>query len=367
MAKRPISPDSRGTEPPTCYIDNIERAFRDSAPRVVRDERQGDVFVIEGMKHRVAMGLIAAAGRPAEELSMGGGNYDTMHRGGWDARARLADQDRDGVAAEVIYASVGMLLNNHPDTDYKQACFEAYNRWLQGFCADAPTRVFGLGQTALRSPEEGVRDLRRIREMGFVGVMMPGIPGVSDYDDPIWDPVWEAAIDLKLPLSFHILTSKDESNTKARGPRINGFQAIIRGCQDILGTFVFGGVFERHPALKIVCAEADAGWAPHYMYRMDHAYKRHRHWMNGRELSRLPSDYFRENIYMTFQDDWSAFQVRHLLNVERLMWASDFPHSDSTWPNSRQVLAEQAGALTAYERDRIVHDNVRELYGLAVQ
>jgi len=366
MTKRPISADSHVTEPPRCYIDNIEAAYRDTAPRVMRDEKQGDVFVIDGMKGRVAMGLIAAAGKPAEELTMGGGNYDTMHKGGWDAKARLADQDRDGVAGEVIYASVGMLLNNHPDTNYKQACFEAYNRWLQGFCADAPTRVFGLGQTALRSPEEGVRDLRKIKEMGFVGVMMPGNPGISDYDDPIWDPVWEAAIDLKLPLSFHILTSKDEATTKARGPRINGFQNIIRGCQDILGIFVFGAVFERHPKLKIVCAEADAGWAPHYMYRMDHAYKRHRHWMNGRELSRMPSDYFRDNIYMTFQDDWSAFRVRHLLNIDRLMWASDFPHSDSTWPHSREVLAEQAGDLDSYERDRITHDNVRELYGLPV-
>lgn len=103
------------------------------------------------------------------------------------------------------------------------------------------------------------------------------------------------------------------------------------------------------------------------MYRMDHAYKRHRHWLKGRELEKLPSDYFRENIYLTFQDDWTAFQFAHQINHERLMWASDFPHSDSTWPDSQKVIAEQTSHLSADVRDRILHDNVAELYGISVQ
>ena len=112
-----------------------------------------------------------------------------------------------------------------------------------------------------------------------------------------------------------------------------------------MGTLVFGGVFERHPKLKIVCVEADAGWVPHYMYRMDHAYKRHRYWLPpGSELSKLPSEYFAENIYTTFQDDWVAFQIADMMNWRRLMWANDFPHSDSTWPWSQEMLAEQTSA-----------------------
>ncbi len=139
--------------------------------------------------------------------------------------------------------------------------------------------------------------------------MMPGNPGEKDYDDPIYDPFWEAAVALELPLSWHILTtSGDNSLSKPRGPKINGFLSIIRGCQDIMGMLVFSGVFERHPRLRVVCVEADAGWAPHFMYRMDHAYKRHRYWMKGKELARLPSEYFRDHIALTFQDDWTAFQ-----------------------------------------------------------
>jgi predicted TIM-barrel fold metal-dependent hydrolase len=148
---------------------------------------------------------------------------------------------------------------------------------------------------------------------------------------------------------------------------MNGFLAIIRGCQDIIGTLILGGVFERHPKLKVVCVEADAGWVPHYMYRMDHAYKRHRYWLPaGQALSKLPSEYFRENVYTTFQDDWVAFQSADLMNWRRLMWANDFPHSDSTWPDSQAVLAEHTSRLTPEQRRAILCDNVAELYGMDV-
>ena len=102
------------------------------------------------------------------------------------------------------------------------------------------------------------------------------------------------------------------------------------------------------------------------MYRMDHAYERHRYWMKAPPLERMPSEYFREHIYMTFQDDWVAFKTRDLANVRRLMWASDFPHSDSTWPHSQAMLAEHTSALTEQERNWICHDNVAQLYDLPV-
>ena len=190
--------------------------------------------------------------------------------------------------------------------------------------------------------------------------MMPGNPAVEDYDSPSYDEFYQAAIELELPLSFHILTTRSE---KTRGPKMNSFLTIVRGCQDIMGTLILGGVFERHPRLKIVCVEADAGWVPHYMYRMDHAFKRHRNWLPpGQELSKLPSEYFRENIYVTFQDDWVAFKIAGLMNWERLMWANDFPHSDSTWPWSQELLAEHKSDLTDEQAERILSGNVAELY-----
>ena len=142
---------------------------------------------------------------------------------------------------------------------------------------------------------------------------------------------------------------------KTRGPKMNAFLAIVRGCQDIMGMLVLGGVFERHPDLSIVCVEADAGWVPHFMYRMDHAYKRHRYWLPaGQELSQLPSEYFANNIYVTFQDDWTAFQLADDMNWQRLLWANDFPHTDSTWPWSQEMLAEHTKELTDEQKRAIL-------------
>jgi predicted TIM-barrel fold metal-dependent hydrolase len=216
----------------------------------------------------------------------------------------------------------------------------------------------------MRTPAEGIQDLRAIAALGLRGVMMPGQPGEADYDSEIYDPFWEAAVETALPLSFHVLTTRETS--PVRGPRLNGFMSIIRANQDVIGTLIFSGVFERHPDLRVVCVEADAGWVPHWMYRADHAFKRHRHWLPAGALSRLPSEYFRDNVYTTFQDDWVAFRMTDMVNVERLMWANDFPHSDSTWPWSQEMLAEHTAELSDRDRDRILHDNVAELYGLAV-
>ena len=359
-----ISADSHVTEPPDTYLSRIDPKYRDDAPRIVHDDNLGDIFHIPGMKVPVPMGLVAAAGKQAEELRTFGVKFEDLHRGGWDPEARLADQDRDGVAAEVIYPTVGMALCNHKDIDYKRATMQAYNRWMAEYCGAHPDRLIGIGQTAMRTPAEGIDDLHEIKDLGLRGVMMPGTPGHEDYDHTDYDPFWETAIGLGLPLSFHVLTTRDTS--PVRGPKLNGFMSIIRANQDVMGTMVFGGVFERHPDLRIVCVEADAGWVPHYMYRMDHAYKRHRHWLTGTELTRLPSEYFRECVYTTFQDDWVAFQVADLLNDERLMWANDFPHSDSTWPWSQEMLAEHTKHLTDVQRDRILHDNCAALYGITV-
>ena len=366
MAKTPISADSHITEPPNCYTDYIDPSYRDRAPHIAHSEKFGDVYVIEGMEKTIPLGLVAAAGKDPSSLRMTGGKFEELHPSGWDPTLRAADQDLDGVCAEIIYPSVGMVLFNHPDFDYKRACMTAYNRWLQEYCAGAPGRLYGMPQITMASVEEGIEELRRAKDMGFRGVMMPGNPKHADYDHVDYDPFYEAAVDLELPLSFHILTSTNDSIGSRRGPRINGFSTIIRGCQDIIGMFIFGGVFQRHPDLKLVCVEADAGWAPHYMYRMDHAYKHHRYWMKCDEMEQLPSVYFKKNVYMTFQDDWIAFKFRDDMNVRRLMWANDFPHSDATWPNSQALLAEHTADMTEQEKDWVLHDNVAELYGLNV-
>ncbi|MFT7602021.1 MAG: putative TIM-barrel fold metal-dependent hydrolase [Acidimicrobiales bacterium] len=364
-----ISADSHITEPGWTY-DTIDPAFAAKKPYLTDEQPEGATFHIPGMNQAIRLSLHSAAGKPAEELKMKGVPFEGLHQAGWDPKARVEAQKKDGIDGEVLYPSVGMLLCNHEDIDLKKAMFDAYNDWIADYCSTAPERLYGCGQTALRSPEEGIADLEAIKAAGLRGVMLPGVPGTAnddehsgDFDDPMWGEFFQAAIDLDLVLSFHILTGKAY---RPRGPKLNSFMSIIRGNQDLIGTFIFGGVFDRHPDLKMVCVEADAGWVPHYQYRMDHAYNRHRHWLTSPELQRKPSEYFEEHVYVTFQDDWSAFRMAEagLIATERLLWANDYPHSDSTWPYSQGMLAEQTADLSPETRAKILGGNTVELYKL---
>jgi predicted TIM-barrel fold metal-dependent hydrolase len=174
-----------------------------------------------------------------------------------------------------------------------------------------------VGQVAIATIDQGIAGLQEVKRQGFAGIMVPGDPHVEDYDHPCYEPFWEACVDLGLPVSFHILTSKADnlmSGNQTSGPKINSFMQLIDGNQHIMGMLCFGGVFEPHPDLKVVCVEADAGWVNHFTYRMDHVYHRHRFWMETGGISRPPSEYFFETIYVTYQDDYAAAQAG-------LLWA----------------------------------------------
>ena len=245
VAERIVSADSHITEPPDCYTKYIDPAFRGEAPHIVHSDTKGDLFLIPGMKP-IPVGPLSSAGIPSKDLKALGRRFEDLHRSGWDPTARAADQARDGITGETLYPSVGMLLCNHKDPQYKQTCMEAYNRWISEFCAHDPSRLYGLGQSALLSVEQGVEDLVRMKDQGLKGIMMPGFPGdayagdTPDYDDPYWDPFYEASIELRMPMSFHILTM---GNQRHRGPKIASFMSIIRGNQDVIAMFVMGGVF----------------------------------------------------------------------------------------------------------------------------
>jgi predicted TIM-barrel fold metal-dependent hydrolase len=370
MSKALISADSHIVEPPNCYVDYIDPKWRDVAPRVERNDRGIENFVVDGLDNKVPLGMLAAAGMTPDEVKvMRRADFEQLTPAAWDPNARMEAQDRDGVGAEIIFASVGMVLCSHPDYQLKRACMTAYNRWLAEFCAEQPKRLFGLAQTAVSSVDEAIEDFVAAKDAGMAGMMVTGTPQHEDYDHADYDALWECAVDLDLPVSFHILTSKDydaaTALTSPRGHRANAFMNLVRGVQDILGLFVFGGVFERHPDLHMVVAEADAGWVPHWMYRSDHAAMRWGSAMS-RTISKQPSEYVLSNCHFTFQDDATAYQNPMMVDSNCLMWASDFPHTDSTWPLSQQVVADQTGHLTETQRDRVLHDNAAEVFHLAL-
>ena len=370
-----ISADSHVLEPPACFNEYMDPSFRERAPRIELDDLNRHVYVIEGLTTRIPVGTIDCAGmlpsmRTTHILNA---TFETCRRSAWDPEHRLADQERDGIAAEIIYPTVGLILMSHVDVDYKDACINAYNRWLEGFCAGLPGRLFGLAMTSVRSIDAAIDDFTRAKSQGFVGMMLPGIPHFESYDHPDYDALWQCAVDLEMPVCFHILTGRGPRSAasvvlkkQTRSMRIAGFMQIVRDVQDVISTMLLSGVFERHPDLKMVSAEADAGWVPHWAYRLDHAAYNETDDGIIDGLSKLPSEYLFSNVYTTFQDDWVAFATKDLINYKQLLWANDFPHPDSTWPRSQKLLAKNAANLTEIERNAILRDNVRELFQLPI-
>ena len=264
MRKPGISADSHIVEPPNTYTDFIDPKFRDRAPQMVEGPGGVHIFNIPGLDDIIPLALLGAAGVPAEDLAKyRTAKFDELPNAAWNPKFRAEAQDRDGVCAEIIYASVGMVMCSHKDFEYKTACMRAYNRWLQTFCEGAPGRLFGLAQTSVESVDEAIKDVEEAKKMGMVGMMMPGKPKHEDYDHEDYNALWQACVDLDMPVCFHILTSEDsgvkEVLAPKRGHPANGFMNIVRGVQDVLGVFLFGGVFEDNPNLKMVIAEADAG------------------------------------------------------------------------------------------------------------
>jgi predicted TIM-barrel fold metal-dependent hydrolase len=373
-----LSADSHIVEPPHCY-SRLDRKYRDRAPHVVREENGGDSYVLPGLSQKVPLGIAAAAGIESKKVKYSSVPFEEIHRGAWDGKARIGDQDVDGVFGEIIYPSVGMALCSHPDADYKQAAMWAYNGWLaEEFCAAAPERLHGLGMTAVRSVDEAVDDLARMKEMGFVGATLPGVPATDfPYHDPRFDPFWKASAELGMPISYHILTSGEreghnpthdiqtQGNATSDAVKTMLFgNRVLSSMQGLIIQFTFGRIFERNPGLKVVLVEAEAGWAPHYIQRLNHCFERYGHNMGIGDLQYRPGDAFFDNIYMTFQDDRIAWQTAHLMNHRRLLWANDFPHTDATWPRSQSVLREHSVGVAEDVVRRIVRENAAELYGI---
>jgi predicted TIM-barrel fold metal-dependent hydrolase len=361
-----ISADSHVIEPADVWTARIDRRFLDRAPRVVHQDfhgRPSDVFVAEGLPPFPVAGFAVAGVDPKEYRERMTRGYPGVRPSAWDPVERLSDQSRDGVAAEVLYPSLGMSLFGIEDGELRAASFRAYNDWLADYCSHNQQRLVGIAMVSLDDAEAGVAELRRVANKGLRGGMIwAEAPQERPYSDRGYDNFWAAAQDLNLPLSLHILTDrrrKDASMTVMRY-----YPHLHHAVERSLAEFIFGGVLERYPRLRLVSVENDIGWLAHYLQRSDHSYEKYRWIEPGGAIPNPPSFYFRRQVFATFQDDRVGVLTREFIGADNLMWGSDFPHSDSTWPNSREVIAKDFAGVPANEVRKMVADNAARLYKL---
>jgi uncharacterized protein len=378
-----ISADSHMMEPADLWETRLDNKFRDRAPKVVKNERGfGYMFIAPGVRpFPVAGGFgIGKSGEDLKEHLKKG--YEAARPSGWDPAERLKDQDVDGVRAEVIYTTLGMPLFGLDDDELRRACFTAYNDWVAEFRSYCPPRLHPIALLSLDDIPLAVKELERCAKIGLKGGMIWGVPpDDKPYYNELYDPFWAAAQALKMPLSLHVITQRDQksrSRDKARNeekPRdesapivFGGVKMLIRTMQPVyevqrtLSSLIFGKVFERFPELRIVSAENDTGWIAHFMYRLDHMYGKFGTMREETKLQMQPSEYVRRNIWATFQDDAIGPMTYKYFGENNYMWASDFPHTDSTWPNSLKVIKQDFNGVPEDVTRKIVCDNAAKLY-----
>jgi len=361
-----VSADSHVVEPADLWVERIDRKYREAAPRIVQQDGKWLIVApAEGVAFPVAGHF--AAGKRGEELRHHlGKGYEAGPRSGWDSSFRIADQELDGVKAEVLYTSNGLALFSIQDAELQRACFKVYNDWLAEYCAVNPRRLIGVALISVLDIPEAVKELERCAKMGLRSAMISNGPN-QPYHRSIYHPFWAAASELNMPLSLHIITtSKKQSVTDFSKGAGNPFMILFDWVHETWGSlsaFIMGGVLERFPRLKLVSTENDIGWLPYFLHRLDH---NHGLGVQPNLPPLKPSEYARRQLWATFQDDPCGVALYKFFGEENFMWASDFPHLDSTWPHSRAVIEKNFASIPDSVRRKIVRDNAARLYGIEV-
>ena len=363
-----ISSDSHVFEPPDLWTTRIDPEFKERAPHMRHEDGMDRLFV-EGDQFLAGIGLISGAGMRFEnpEDIQHEGRFEDVHVGGYEPGEHIRDMKTDGVSAEILYPSQGLFYFRVQDSKLLSAIFRAYNNWLVDFCSTHPKQLKGIAMINLDDVEDGMRELERTAKMGMPGAMISEYPPEERrYDLPEYEPFWALAQDLNMPLSLHTATSR-VGNNRGAGPdsvRVASNRANkVFLPSTSLCDMIFAGVFDRYPKLKVAIVEFELAWAAHLLGTMDYTYiERQKEASYRFKNDMMPSDFFRQNVYLSFQEDQIGIRLRDVIGVDALMWGSDYPHAEATFPRSMEILDEILEGVNDEERAKIVGLNAARLY-----
>lgn len=364
-----IDADGHVIEPADLWQRELPPSLRERgfAVRWNPDTRQEEVHV-EG-RPLLPFGIVGVgmAGRAFDEIGTGV-RYSELMPGGFDPARRLIDMDSEGIDTAVLYPSIGLFLEAVEDPLLGEACCRVYNDWLADFCRTAPDRLIGIAAIPMQDVQAAVRELQRSAGLGLRGAFIRPNPcrgrALHDY---YFDPFWAAAAEAGIPVGLHPSGAGDLPGAM-QGLRLD---APIMGHPSIFfidafigfSHIVCGGVLERHPKLTVVVLEAGGGWLGHWFDRFDH-FSHVYAWM-APDLRLRPSEYFKRQCYISYDPDETTLPLlAPLIGEDRIVWASDYPHLDATFPGVVRELEEHLAKLPASAQDKVRGGNAARLYGL---
>jgi predicted TIM-barrel fold metal-dependent hydrolase len=360
-----ISADSHVVEPSDVWS---ALADIDGAP-VVREVDGKHWWFVGDTKLTSFSGIQTGERFKGQEGLRTSGNISEVRAGGWDPQAHLEDNAEDGVSASVLYPTVGLMCYRLSDTELLTKLCHEYNNWIASFCAADPSRLKGMAMLNVDDPEVAAAELRDAHSKGLAGAMVPVNPGDEySYGDASVDVLWKTASELGMPVGFHIGSERrplDDGPTRhiKMGATLPNADYWVRRS---LSQMILSGVFDRFPSLKAMSVEHEAGWVPFFLERLDYHYTQK---ALGNRLATLekalPSDYYKSNVLTTVIEDRFVPLVAETVGAKTLMWGSDYPHTESSFPYSRDLAQKMLEGFSDDDVHAITRGNVAEVFGIA--
>jgi predicted TIM-barrel fold metal-dependent hydrolase len=382
-----ISADCHANEPGGYLAERIPAEYRDRIPRIVNKDDGSEWVITEGGRPQMVKRPAAAPTQqeqaPFEKPEHNRAVHTRMEQEdvlrsttGKTIEQRLEDQAADGVDIELIFANKGLTCFMTPDPVFAAAMCAVWNDWAYEWFGgshgwnDGRTRP--LASIATGHPDLAVAEVRKAAGRGFVGLCLGNQPFFGakpgtelEYNDPVFEPLWSVIEETGLPITFHVSTGRDP---RAIGG--NGAAIITYVCHSMETTIeplvqlISSGVLERHPGLQAGMVESGIGYVPWLLETMDHAYRAH-HMFVRPVIPELPSHYFRQHCFATFQEDHVGVDTVERFDLENnLMWANDYPHHEGSWPHSAASIERQMGHLALGTRAKLLGENAKRVFRL---
>ncbi|MCU1391742.1 MAG: amidohydrolase 2 [Ilumatobacteraceae bacterium] len=363
-----ISVDDHVVEPPHTFEGRLPAELQDRAPKIVETEQGHQVWEFEGNRF-TQVGMNAVAGRRPETVKLEPFRFEQMRAGCYDVDARVRDMDINGVWASLNFPSqitgfCGRVFFTTPDRELGLATIRAWNDWLyEEWYLAHPERIIPLGITYLADPQLAAAEIHRNAARGFTSVTFPerphaiGLPSLWDRDH--WDPIMQACVDTDTVVSLHVGSSG--LNVSPPGSPSLQLGATLFGQQSLgaCAEWLWSGYPERLPTLKIAMSEGGIGWVAMLMDRLDNIVDRSGY---GLGWDVRPADVLKRNFWFCTIDDPSTIDTRARIGVENIMVEVDYPHGDSTWPDTQQVIHDAWGHIPTDELRMMCCENAATLY-----
>ena len=389
-----ISVDDHVVEPPNVWTDRLPSKYADIGPRIVRRPAKEISFI--GGKFTAIIGdegddgpiadwwlyedlvrplvrVDSAVGVDRDDVTMRGVTYEEMRPGSYRVEDRLADMDANWTEAQLLFPTFprfcGQTFMEAKDKDLSLLCVQAYNDWMvDEWCAAAPGRLIPLAIIPLWDPQLAAEEIRRVAAKGVRNVCFSEIPpylGLPSIHTDHWDPFLAACEECNFAIHMHIGSSSKMPSTSADAPALVGSTLTFINSALSMIDWIMSGVFVRFPGLDVAYAEGQLGWIPYVLDRADKVWEENRGWGGvADKVLEPPSHVFRKHVYPCFFDDPYGLQMLDAIGVDRVVYESDYPHSDSTWPNTRKVAESQMAHLSDEVVEKLVRGNAIRLLRL---